>query len=179
MKMDEGLDTGEIIATQKVAIEAHATTLTLTPKLNTAAQTLLAEALPLWIKQHIKSVPQAEEGVVLCQLIERQDGKIEWTESAAAIYNRYRAFTPWPGIFCFWKKKNGFLRLKLLAIKPHTLTMEQTYQLGEVCQIADQIGVQTRDGMILLQEVQLEGKIKMSVQDFVNGNPDFIGSFLV
>jgi methionyl-tRNA formyltransferase len=179
MKMDQGLDTGDIIATRAVAIEKDDTTLSLTPRLNSAAKELLAEALPLWIKQKIKNVPQPEEGVTLCQLIERADGKIEWTNSAQDIYNRYRAFTPWPGVFCFWKKKNGFLRLKLLSLHAYDLPTEKTYRLGEVFEVEGQIAVATSDGIIILEEVQLEGKTKMPLRDFLNGNPDFIGSFLV
>lgn len=179
MRMDAGMDTGDIIATQKVAIDPDDNTLTLTPKLNEAAKDLLVKTLPLWIKQKIQSTPQREEGVVLCQLIERQDGKIEWSDDAQSIYNRFRAFVPWPGIFCYWKQGESFTRLKLTVIRPHVLPVAKKYQLGEVFQLADCIAVQCGSGVIMLDVVQLEGKSAVPIKDFVNGNPDFIGSFLV
>lgn len=179
MKMDTGLDTGDIIATKSLAIDPHDTTLTLTAKLNSVAQALLLETLPLWVKQKIQSTPQKNEGVVLCQLIERADGKIEWSHDAESIYNRFRAFQPWPGIFTFWKQEDSFVRLKLIDIDLHSLPVNQSYALGEVFQLADVLGVQTGNGIIILRTVQLEGKVKMPVADFIRGNPEFIGGTLV
>lgn len=179
MKMDAGLDTGNIIATKNLAIDPHDTTLTLTAKLNSVAQTLLLETLPLWVKQKIQSTPQKKEGVVLCQLIERADGKIEWSTDAESIYNRFRAFQPWPGIFTFWKQGDSFARIKLIDIELHTLPVSQSYALGEVFQLADVLGVQTGNGVIILRTLQLEGKVKMPAADFIRGNPDFIGGTLV
>ncbi len=179
MKMDAGLDTGDIIAAQTVAIDPHDTTATLTPKLNAAAEELLIKTLPLWVKQKIQAVPQDHEQAVLCQLIERNDGKIEWSNAAADIYNRYRAFDPWPGIFTFWKQDDAFVRIKLIEIGLHTLPVTQTYALGEVFQLADVIGVQTGNGVIILRTLQPEGKVKMPVEDFIRGNPSFVGGFLV
>ncbi len=179
MKMDAGLDTGDIIATQKIAIDPDDTTATLTPKLNAVAQGLLIKTLPLWIKQKISSVPQKHEEAVLCQLIERADGKVEWSESAQTIYNRFRAFDPWPGIFTYWKKEDSFTRIKLIDIRLHLAPITQKYSLGEVFQLADVIGVQTGDGVIILRTIQAEGKNKMALADFVRGNPEFIGGFLI
>lgn len=178
IKMDAGLDTGDIIASQHLAIDPDDTTQTLTPKLNAVAQGLLLQTLPLWVKQRITAVPQDSEKVVLCQLIERADGKIEWAHEAQAIYNRFRAFDPWPGIFTFWKKEESFIRLKLINVSLQAQPVT-TYRLGEVFQLADAIGVQTGSGVIILHSIQPEGKAIMPIKDFVNGNPDFIGGFLV
>ncbi len=178
MKMDEGLDTGDIINTKTIAIDPVDTTQSLTLKLNKVSKDLLAETLPLWIKQKIQAKQQPEEGVVLCQLIERADGKIEWDSTATDIYNRYRAFTPWPGIFCFWKKKSSFVRLKLLDIDLSAKDPDTKHSLGEIFTEDNQTFVQTASGAIRLKEIQLEGKTRSKIEDFLNGNPDFIGSFL-
>jgi methionyl-tRNA formyltransferase len=179
MRMDAGLDTGDIIATRNVAIAPDDTSESLTPKLTAAAKALVLKALPLWATGNIVAAPQTREGVVLCQLIERSDGQINFEESAEAIYNRYRAFTPWPGIFTHWKKKDVFLRIKLLDILPLEVPHTDDVSLGQVFLSSDGPAVQTASGALLLKTVQLEGKPKMLAKDFLNGNPDFIGAFLV
>lgn len=179
MQMDQGLDTGDIIAVESLSIDPDDTTATLTPKLNALAQGLLIKTLPLWVKQKITSIPQKNDEAILCQLIERADGKIEWDTEAESIYNRFRAFDPWPGIFTFWKKEDHFVRMKLINITLLPTLPPNHYQLGEVFQIDDSFGVQAGSGAILLHTVQLEGKTKMSISDFVRGNPDFVGSFLI
>lgn len=178
-KIDAGLDTGDIIAAQIVDIDPNDTAQTLTPKLNAVAQGLLLKVLPLWVKQKIKAVPQNHQEAVLCQLIERADGKIEWGNEAQDIYNRFRAFDPWPGVFTYWKKGDSFIRLKLNDIHLHTSQITQHYTLGEVFQLADDIGVQTGNGVIIINTIQPEGKVQMPIADFVRGNPDFIGGNLV
>lgn len=179
IKMDAGLDTGDIINTQSVTIDPHDTATTLTPKLNLAAIELTLTTLPLWIEQEITSTPQPETGVVLCQLIERADGKIEWSLDAQTIYNKYRAFDPWPGIFTYWKKADAFVRIKLLSVSLYTHPIEQNYLLGEVFQLADCIAVQTGTELLILHTVQPEGKSSMAISEFIRGNPDFIGGVLV
>lgn len=178
-KMDAGLDTGDIIAAQALPIDPDDTTSTLTPKLNATAQALLLKTLPLWIKQKITASPQNHAEAVLCQLIERADGKIEWTDTAQDIYNRFRAFDPWPGIFTYWKKDESFTRIKLINISLSQTPTTQSYDLGQVFQEGETLGVQTGLGVITLHSIQMEGKVKVDIQDFVRGNPDFIGGILV
>jgi methionyl-tRNA formyltransferase len=111
-------------------------------------------------------------------LIEREDGHILWTDSAESIYNRFRALSPWPGIFSFWKKDGGLLRLKLLRISYQKQSPQIVHPLGQVFEVGDQVGVQTSEGVVFLLEVQLEGKTPTPIKDFILGNKDIIGSFL-
>ena len=138
---------------------------------------MLSETLPLWVKKKIVATPQPEEGSSLCQLIERQDGQVIWNEEARSIYNRYRALTPWPGIFTFWPQKNGLLRIKL-----HTISVieekEETPIHGTVLFYENKLAIQAEHGIIIIEELQLEGRNRMNADTFLKGNPSFIGSVL-
>jgi len=178
MLMDEGMDTGDIIAQTSVAIMPEDTKETLTDKLLESGRDLLTETLPLWIKRKITAKKQDHSRATLCQLIEREDGHIMWTDDAESIFNRYRALTPWPGVFSFWKKDEDLLRLKLIRISYQKMDPESTHKVGEIFEVGEKIGVQTGSGIIFLEEIQLEGKSAVPIADFVRGNASLIGSLL-
>lgn len=178
MLMDEHVDTGDILIQEKMPIAPRDTFATLHDKLALLGADLLARTLPLWIGRKIEPVPQDHGKATLCQLIEREDGHIFWEEEAQAIYNRYRALHPWPGIFSFWRTEGSLLRLKLLEVSLHSTDPAVKHQTGEIFELGDKIGVQTLKGVIVIEKLQLEGKKPMSAGDFVNGYPAFIGSIL-
>ncbi len=178
MKMDAGMDTGPILKQVRVLIDPSDTTATLLPKLAIAGSELLLPTLREWLKKTLEPAPQSADGVTLCQLIEREDGKIFWSYEAEMIYNRYRALSPWPGIFSFWRKNASLLRIKFRKISLQRQSPEARHELGQVFEIGDLIGVATARGTILLEEVQLEGKSCVPIKDFVRGYPDFVGAIL-
>lgn len=178
MLMDKGMDTGGILAQRSLSIDPNDTTLTLTEKLVSLGAELLLQTLPLFIRHTIKPVPQNNDEATLCQLIEREDGRIIWTDDAEAIYNRYRALSPWPGIFTYWKKNDDRLRLKLIRISFQKNNPQLTQPLGKVFEIGEKVGVQTTTGIIFLEEVQLEGKTTLPIDEFLRGNEGLINSFL-
>jgi len=180
MLMDKGMDTGDILTQKEITIDLDDTKESLSLKLTALGKDLLLETLPHWIKRTIAPKPQNHDKATLCQLIEREDGHILWTESAESIYNRYRALSPWPGIFSFLKKgkEEGFLRLKLQRISFQKQSPQIAHLLGEVFEMGEKIAVQTGEGVILLEEVQLEGKTRLSITEFLRGNQNILGSFL-
>jgi methionyl-tRNA formyltransferase len=179
MLMDEGIDTGDIIAQQAIEIDPDDTTQSLTEKLSDLGAKFLLETIPLWVKRKIEPIKQDHTKATLCQLIEREDGKIFWEDEAVNIYNKYRALYPWPGIFTYWQKDNGsLLRLKLLKVSLHKNNPVNLRPSGEVFELGDKIGVQTLKGVICLEEVQLEGKKPSDIKAFINGYPNFIGTVL-
>lgn len=178
MLMDQGMDTGPILAQTSLPIAPDDTMETLLPKLANTGSELLLSTLPEWLEKKREPVPQDEAKTTLCQLIEREDGKIFWNDEAEAIYNRYRALTPWPGVFCFWKRNASLLRIKFHRISLQKQSPETRHELGQVFEIGDRIGIETARGIILLDEIQLEGKESVPVADFVRGYPDFIGAVL-
>lgn len=178
MLMDEGMDTGNIVAQKKIAIAPEDTTESLSIRLAEVSRDFLLETLPLWIERSIVPIPQNNAAATLCQLIEREDGHILWTDEAEVIYNRFRALCPWPGIFTFWKKDNEFLRLKLLHISFQKQSPQMAHPVGAVFEVGEKVGVQTGQGVIFLETVQLEGKAEMPIAEFLLGNKEIIGSFL-
>ena len=178
MLMDSGMDTGDILTQKSVPIEPSDTTPTLTNKLLTTGTELLLQTLPLWIERQITPTKQDDEQATLCQLIERADGQILWSDDAESISNRYRALYPWPGIFTYYKRDDNLLRLKLLEISYQKQNAQLVHPLGTVFEIGEKIGVQTSSGIIFLETVQLEGKTPTAIREFLNGNEGFLGTLL-
>lgn len=178
MLMDEGMDSGDIISQKSIAIEPHDNTKTLTEKLSSMGTDFLLETVPLWVKRKIQPKQQDHSQATLCQLIDREDGHIYWSETAESIYNRYRALTPWPGIFSYWKNGEDLVRLKLLSIRLQKINPVEKHAEGEVFEIGDDIGIQTSNGVIIIKEIQKEGKRPMSAKDFIIGAQGLIGSIL-
>lgn len=180
MLLDRGMDTGDILAQESLPIDPDEKADTLTEKLTALGQTLLLQTLPLWVKRKINPTPQPSEGVTLCQLIEREDGRVFWDSPAIEIYNRYRGLYPWPGLFTFWKRgENDLVRIKLTELGYQKTNPATERKVGEVFELGEDIGVQTGDGIILLKTLQLEGKTAVAIRDFLQGNPSLIGSQLI
>ena len=178
MLMDKGLDTGDILSQRIITIEGDDTRETLTKKMIDTSKALLIETIPLWIERKIQPTKQDESEATLCQLIEREDGRIIFTDDAKSIYDRFRALSPWPGIFAFWKKSDGLLRVKFIDISYQPNDPAQHYSFGEVFRQNEYIGIKTGLGVLIIQELQLEGKTAVKTDDFLRGNPEFVGSFL-
>lgn len=178
MLMDTGIDTGKILSQKKIAIGPDEKSAELSTRLAELSIKLLLETIPLWIRRKIEPIEQDESKATLCQLIERSDGKVMWTNAAQDIYNQYRAFFTWPGIFTYWQKDSSLSRIKLNKISFKDKSPSETHHIGEVFILEEKVVVQTGKGIILLEELQKEGKTNIKINDFVNGNPEFIGSIL-
>lgn len=180
MLMDEGIDTGDILGQETTEIAPDDNTEKLTEKLSKAGANFLLEIIPLWIERKIEPQKQDFAKATFCQLIEREDGHIYWNNSAEEIYNRYRALTPWPGIFSYWKNESdsNIIRLKLISIGFQKMNPIGKHAEGEVFEIGDDVGVQTSKGVVILKEIQKEGKKTMTAKEFINGCPTLIGSIL-
>lgn len=179
MLLDDGLDTGDILAQTSLVISPDDTRDTLLAKLAEDGVTLLRETLPLWVERKITPKPQDETQATVCQLIDREDGRIFWNETAETIWNTFRGLTPWPGIFTFWKREDSsFLRLKLNLISVQKTNPASRRALGEVFEVGEKVAIQTAEGLVFPETLQPEGKQEMSIRDFMNGHSDFIGSKL-
>jgi methionyl-tRNA formyltransferase len=177
--MDEGIDTGDILSQKSVVINPQDDYITLTSKLAVTASELLLKTIPVWLDKTLSPQKQDSSQATMCQLIEKSDGKINWSENADEIYNKFRAFRVWPGIFTFWENKNNLQKISLNEISVQKDNLREKHHLGEVFQYApSQIGVQTNSGVIILDKIQLAGKKEVFVNDFLNGYPEFIGSIL-
>ena len=179
MLLDKGVDTGEIISQAEIDIDPNDTAENLTEKLATLGSELLIKTLPSYMDGKIELKKQDDSLATLCRLIKREDGLIDWNDTAENIYNKFRAFQPWPGIYTFWENNNSPKRIKLVKINLETCPpLAGKYQIGEIFKSEDKIAVQTGAGLIILEELQMEGKTSVSTKNFLNGYQNFIKSIL-
>lgn len=174
MLMDSGLDTGPILTYEKVVISSLDTTGFLSAKLADVGAGLLLATLPRWLEGAIKAQPQDESEATYSKLITSKDGEIDWHVPAVQLWRMVRAYNPWPGCYSWCQGK----RLKIHSAIP--LGDKGNGEIGEVIALAEQpgIGVVTKQGILGLCQLQLEGKREMSAGDFVRGQRDFIGCIL-
>ncbi len=182
MLMDEGMDTGDILAQEKVPIDDHEKADALTQKLSRIGAKLFIDTCPDIINKKITPIKQDPAQATLCQMIDREDGHIQWTDTTEEVYNRFRSLYPWPGIFGYWEAtENQMMRIKLRGIYPYDgeLTDEQKELLpGTVFIARDQLCVKTFDTAIILEAIQPECKAVMPIYDFLNGYKNFEGAVL-
>lgn len=175
MRLDAGMDTGDILTMRSIPIFPHQDTGTLTPLLAQLGADLLAETIPQWIAGTITPQPQDHSEATATHLIKKEDGNVNWNEPALTIERKIRAYAPWPGTYTYW---NGTL-LKLVegVAVQFEGKMEQPTP-GTVERHGDTVTVATGDGWLVLQQVQMAGKKPMDIRIFVNGHSEFIGSRL-
>jgi methionyl-tRNA formyltransferase len=174
MLMDAGLDTGPILAQEKVGISLMHTTGSLSSKLADVGARLLLETLPKWLGGELRPQAQDETQATYSTLITGKDAEIDWHLYALELWRKVRAYNPWPSCYTWWQGK----RLKIHEAIPLGGMVEG--EVGKVIAVEEPpgVGVITGRGILGLGQIQLEAKRKMSVDDFVRGRRDFIGSLL-
>jgi methionyl-tRNA formyltransferase len=173
MRMDAGLDTGDILLQRALAVAPDETSETLHDRLSALGAAAAVEALPLLAAGRLTPVRQDGAQATHARIIEREDGRLDFALPAERLAARVRAFTPWPGAFTTLAGK----LLKVHAARPATHAGELAP--GEV--VAGQGGLVAgcADGTaLLLLEVQLEGKRRHAAADFVKGQPIPAGTVL-
>jgi len=175
MLMDAGMDTGPILAQEKVEISSMNTTGSLSSKLAEVGAKLLLETLPKWLGGELRPQAQDESQATYSKLITSKDAEIDWHLPAVELWRKVRAYNPWPSSYTWCQGK----RLKIHRAIPCGGGVAEG-EAGEVIALAEPpgVGVVTGDGILGLCQVQLEGKREMSVDDFVRGKRDFIGCIL-
>lgn len=178
MLLDAGIDTGPVLLQHTVAITEEDTTGSLTARLAHCGADTLLEALPLWIAKKITPEPQDAARATHTYLLKKEQGKIQWDQPATVIARQIRAYLPWPGSFTFW---HGRL-LKILSAQPLQVELDGDFEPGTVIvrEVAGQKGlaVVTGSGLLLLKQVQPEGKRAMSVDEFLRGYGQIVGQIL-
>lgn len=173
MLLDEGMDTGPILAQRETPIGANETCDRLTARLFDMGASLLVETLEQWSAGHISPIPQDDATATVTRRLQRADGQIDWNQPAESIARQVRAFTPWPGTFTTWRGRT----LKILAAEP--LDTAHDNPPGKVVAINNsQVVAATGQGILRLLSVQIEGRRPSSAADFMRGYPDFTGSIL-
>lgn len=181
MLLDEGMDTGPIIAQREHILNGTETAGDLTRELFVAGADLLVETLNPWVAGKIQAIRQDDSQATVTAKLERNDGRADWELPALELERRRRAFTPWPGLFTHWQGK--MLRLlDVAALEPPP--DELAFVTGETGLVRKldtnncPVGIVAAEGILGLKTVQLEGRQAASAQEFLNGYPAFIGSRL-
>jgi len=173
----EKMDEGPILGQSKIKIEnKKILPKDLEKKLAELGADLLVKTIPQWIKKKIKPKKQNEKEATYTKIIEKKDGKIDWSKPAEYIERQIRAFHPWPGSFC--KADDKMLKiLKAFTLKQTDVSpkgpLGKTYLATN-----EQIAVQCGKDYLIIEELQFEGKKKMTARDFLKGNINFIGKIL-
>ncbi|ATB45815.1 methionyl-tRNA formyltransferase [Corallococcus macrosporus] len=163
MVMDEGLDTGPVLAMKRMPIAPDDTSATLYPKLAALGGEVLREYLPAYLRGELKPVPQPSEGMVLAPIIEKDQGRLDFTRPAVELERRLRAFTPWPGAFTT-------LGGKLLKVHRATARGGSGAPGTVLASGPDGIEVACGEGSLVLLDLQPEGKRVMRAADFLQGH---------
>ncbi len=163
MRIDAGLDTGDILLQQELPIALEDTAETLAPRLAAIGADLMVETLRGVESGVIQPRPQDNSQASLAPILKKEDGLIAFSRSAGEIFNRIRGFQPWPGAYTKFRGKN----LQILKARE---AVDQVLSAGTLHTHSDQlvVGCAGKTSLELL-EVQLEGKKRSSARDFIHG----------
>ena len=168
MKMDAGLDTGPILAMRRTPILPTDDSQILHDRLAQLGAELLAETIPGYVAGQIQPQPQPAEGSTYAAKIKKEDAHIDWNLSAETIWNRLRAFTPWPGAFTFLQAEPKPQLLKIWKAE----VVERIGTPGEILS-ADKTGIVVGcgQGALKILELQREGGKRLAAEPFLLGFP--------
>ncbi len=165
MKMDQGLDTGDILLMKKVAIENDDTAQHLHDKLSEAGGALVLETVDQLEKGLLKFIPQNDTESTYASKLKKEDGCLHWGQEAEIIRNRVRGMEPWPGTFGFLNGK----RLRFCKVETGPGTKDDAP--GVVMRVSDYgIEIGTLKDRIIVTEIQPEGKKRMTVKSYLQGH---------
>jgi methionyl-tRNA formyltransferase len=167
MLMDEGMDTGAILAQREVPIRSGTTAVELSDQLAHLGARTLIEILPAYLRGTLAAIPQDDSKKNFAPKLTKQDSLLDFRLPAQTLLNQIHAYQPWPGAVYQW----GGKRLKILQAHVHpTFECDPSGRfvmngLPAVC---------TSDGLLVLDTVQPEGKKPMPGKAFLNGQPDWL-----
>jgi methionyl-tRNA formyltransferase len=174
MLLDSGLDTGPILAQEKMAISPQDTTGSLSAKLSQMAEEMLPDVLHRWIADEITPRPQNEVEATYSAALKKEDGEIDWRLPAPDIGRRVRAYQPWPGAFTYWEGR----RLEIIEAAALPGNRQKA---GEVVALSEgaAFGIGTGEGILGVVRVQLQGKQALPAVDFLRGQRRLVGALLL
>ncbi|HEY1272723.1 MAG TPA: methionyl-tRNA formyltransferase [Terriglobales bacterium] len=164
MRIDAGLDTGDILLQREEPVVPDDTAESLAPRLAEAGADLMVETLRELRNGTIHPRPQDNSQATLAPILKKEDGLINWQREALQIWNRLRGFQPWPGAYTSFRGK----QLRIHAAKPSSIS--SPISPGQLLASKSGLIVGCGAGTALeLIEVQIEGKSRMGARDFIHG----------
>jgi len=177
MLLDAGVDTGPVLMRHSIALGDGETTGSLTVKLAELGAQTLREALPLWVEGKLQPEPQDEVHATHTHMSRKEDGKINWEKPAAVLARQVRAYMPWPGSYTFWRGK------MLKIITAHPSCVEVDHSVPGTAIVREEAGhrvlaIVTGSGLLVITQLQLEGKRAMGAEEFLRGYSQIAGQIL-
>ena len=165
MQMDEGLDTGDMLAKAIVPLDEKETGGSLFDKLSEAGGRLCVETLAKLEKGEIIPEKQGESPTAYASMLDKKMGNIDWNKSAVVIERLVRGLNPWPSAYTHLDGKT--LKIWACDVLPQSASKGESGEILEVTK--DAIHVQTGDGILVLREIHLAGKARMDAGAFLRG----------
>lgn len=165
MQMDEGMDTGPVLSCERTAIGPEETAGELSERLARIGADLLRRDLPRFVDGALSSRPQPEQGITVAPLLQKEHGRIDWTRTAREVHDRVRGMSPWPGAFTDMEGERVKVHRTHVVSEdarpapPGTLVHAEGASLEVACD----------GGMLAIDELQTQGRKRLSAQQFLAG----------
>lgn len=172
MYMDKGMDTGDMISKEEVKIEDNDTAESLHDKLSAISVPLLMKTLPSIINGTNKREKQNDADATYAYNVSREEEHVLFDKLSKDVYNQIRGLNSWPGAYAVLDGKNIKLWSSSITNNKYDKTPGTIINLDK-----NGLCVTTKDGSVLIKELQIPGKKKMNIKDFINGNKkeDYVG----
>ena len=169
IRMDDGIDTGPVVAVERTTLEGDETAPGLEARLAIVAAGLLARALDPWLDGELAAVPQSGDGATLTRPLRRSDGRLDPSEPAWLLARKIRAYLPWPGTFL---EADG---QRVVVLDGLVTDTDADDIPGAIVPDPDGLALATIDGRLVLHEVQPAGGRPMSGDAYLRGRPSILG----
>ncbi|GAB4542339.1 MAG: methionyl-tRNA formyltransferase [Anaerolineales bacterium] len=168
MKMDIGLDTGDMLARKTLPIAAEDTAGTLFGALAKLGADLLLETLPAYIGGKLAAQPQDNALATYAPMLKKEDGLLDFSKSASELERRIRAMNPWPGAWMLWKDA------PLKVLRATVADGGESAHAAQRLTVQENPAIQCGEGILILQEIQPAGKKTMSGKSFLAGARNWV-----
>ena len=167
MQMEAGMDTGPMFIQRSIRIGEEETTPELSARLARLGADLLSEALPRIERSDIAPIKQNDAEATYAPMLKREDGLIDWSMSASELANRVRAFQPWPGTYTMFRGA----RLTIWRAHASNQGADSSIEPGTILTIDESGIIIACSGStgLAIEDIQIEGKRRVSARDFANG----------
>jgi methionyl-tRNA formyltransferase len=169
MLMDQGLDTGPILAQAAIPIQPDETGGELFNKLAPLGSELLLKTIPAYSQGEIEPMPQTESKATYAPMLKKSDGLLDFSQPAAVLARQVRAYNPWPSSYFIWRDQ------RLIVHKAMAIAAVNPANPGTTSLLEGYPAVSCKSGWLVLQEVQPAGANRMPGDAFLRGAQDFVG----
>ena len=166
MRIDVGLDTGDILLKREVEIADHDTSETLSERLSQVGAELIIETLRRLERGDLAAQPQDHAQATLAPILKKEDGRIDWNLAALEIWNRIRGLRPWPGAYTRFRGKQLHIWAACRPDVGETMSLDPGTLVAEHGRLRVACGKGTA---LELAEIQLEGRKRLAARDWLNG----------